>query len=294
MKSLRLLSLLAAWLFGAAAGPVCAADPLLVTVSLLPQKMFVERIGGGHVRTVVLVPPGKSPATYEPTPQQMAEVAASALVLRIGVPFENAWLPRLASVAPHAKVVDLREGLSLRPIDLPPGATKPTGGSGAAGAPDPHIWLAPPLVIRMADRIRDELIALRPEAKAEFAANHVRLTADLQALDENIRTRLADKTQRRFMVYHPSWGYFADAYGLMQMPVEAGWKEPGPRTLQKVIEAAKQNDVRVIFVQPQFSRKAAETVAQAIGGEVLAVDPLAADYLDNLHRVADVFARNLR
>lgn len=285
MYSIRIPFLLAAL---ALHGIVRAAEPLPVAVSLLPQQTFVERIGGTHVRTVVLVPPGKSPASHEPTPQQMEAVAASRLVFRIGVPFEEAWLPRLAQLAPTAKVVDLRDGLKLRPVDLPPGAAARSG-----GAPDPHVWLAPPLVMRMADRIRDELVALLPHAKAEIEANHARFVADLKMLDADIHARLAGKQQRRFMVYHPSWGYFADAYGLTQMPVEAGWKEPGPRTLQRVIEAARQNEVRVIFVQPQFSRKEAEAIAQAIGGEVVAVDPLAADYFDNLRRVAGIFARNL-
>jgi zinc transport system substrate-binding protein len=266
-----------------------AAQPLPVTVSLLPQRLFVDRIGGQQVQTTVLVPPGKNPANYEPSPKQMETVAASRLVFRIGVPFENAWLPRLAQLAPGAKVVDLRDGLNLRPVDLPPGATPHAG-----GAPDPHVWLAPPLVMRMADRIRDELIALRPEARVEFEANHARFIADLKALDSDIRNRLADKKVRNFMVYHPSWGYFADAYGLRQMPVEAGWKEPGPRTLQMVIEGARQSGVRVVFVQPQFSQKEAQTIAQAIEGEVVAVDPLAPDYIDNLRRVADIFARNLQ
>jgi len=268
---------------------VHAADPLPVTVSLLPQQYFVERIGGNHVRTIVLVPPGKSPATHEPTPQQMQAVAASRLVFRIGVPFENSWLPRLAQLAPDARVVDLRDGLKLRPVDLPPGAK-----ANAGGAPDPHVWLAPALVMRMADRIRDELSALRPEAGAEFAANHGRFVADLKALDGEIRNQLATKKSRNFMVYHPSWGYFADAYGLQQMPVEAGWKEPGPRTLQTVIDGARNQGVRVIFVQPQFSQKEAQNIARAIGGEVLAVDPLAPDYIDNLRRVAGIFARNLQ
>lgn len=266
-----------------------ATEPLTVGVSLLPQQTFVEKIGGRHVKVVVLVPPGKSPATHEPTPQQVAAVAAAQLYFRIGVPFETAWLPRLAQVAPQARAIDLREGLKLRPVDLPPGETAKPG-----GAPDPHVWLSPPLAIEMAGRIREALAAARPEAAAEFAENHARFVAELKALDAEIRARLAGKQGRTFMVFHPSWGYFADAYGLKQLPIEAGWKEPGPQTLQRLIEAARAQGIRVIFVQKQFSQREAETVAQAIGGEVVAVDPLAPDYLDNLRRVADVFARALR
>jgi zinc transport system substrate-binding protein len=266
-----------------------AAEPLTVGVSLLPQQTFVERIGGKHVRVVVLVPPGKSPATHEPTPQQIEAVAASRLYFRIGVPFEEAWLPRLAQIAPAAKLVDLREGLSLRAVDMPPGETSQSGGK-----PDPHIWVSPPLVIKMAEQIRAALTAARPAAAAEFADNHARFVAELNALDADIRARLAGKQGRSFMVFHPSWGYLADAYGLKQLPIEAGWKEPGPRTLQLLIDGAKAQGIRVIFVQKQFSQREAETVAQAIGGEVVAVDPLAPDFADNLRRVAEVFARALK
>ena len=267
-----------------------AETPLTVGVSLLPEKYFVERIGGDQVKVEVLVPPGKSPASYEPTPRQMASMAEGNLYFRIGVPFEKSWLPRLQQAVPGMKVVDLRSGLKLRPVDLPSGASVTPGGEDT----DPHIWLSPPLVIRMADLIRDELIAQRPAARAAFEANHARFVGDLKSLDEDIRTRLARKTRRHFMVFHPSWGYFADAYGLVQIPIEAGWKEPGPQTLARLIDDAKARNIRVIFVQKQFSQIQAETVAQAIGGEVLAVDPLAADYLDNLRRVSDVFARTLQ
>lgn len=271
------------------ANAAAAAEPLTVGVSILPQQTFVERIGGKHVRVVVLVPPGKSPATHEPTPQQAEAVAASRLYFRIGVPFEEAWLPRLAQIAPAANVIDLREGLSLRPVDMPPGEAAKAGGK-----PDPHVWVSPPLVVKMADRIRAALSAARPDAAAEFADNHARFVAELNALDADIRARLAGKQGRSFMVFHPVWGYFADTYGLKQLPIEAGWKEPGPRTLQLLIDGAKERGIRVIFVQKQFSQREAETVAQAIGGEVVAVDPLAPDFVDNLRRVADVFAKALR
>jgi zinc transport system substrate-binding protein len=264
-------------------------EPLVITVSIEPQKFFVTRIGGAQVRVNVLVPPGRSPASYEPTPQQMAALSASPLIFRIGVPFENAWLPRLAELAPNARLIDMRKGLTLRPIDLPPGSAIQS-----EGAPDPHIWLSPPLVMRMADQIRDTLIAERPEAAAEFQRHHATFVAELKALDADIRGRLAEKKGRNFMVYHPSWGYFADAYGLRQLPVEAGWKEPGPRTLQNVIDDARKNNVRVIFVQPQFSQKEAQRIAEAISGALVVIDPLAADFVDNLRRVADIFVRNMQ
>lgn len=268
---------------------VAASDkPVTVSVSILPLKTFVERIGGRHVQAVVLVPPGKSPATYEPSPRQMETVAASSLYFSIGVPFEKSWIPRLKGVAPQIGIVDLQQGITLRPVDLPPGAPKSAGGQS-----DPHIWLSPPLVMTMADRILEALSTLKPEARTDFAANHHRFVTELNVLDQDIRTRLARKKNRSFMVFHPSWGYFADAYGLKQIPIEAAWKEPGPKALQHFIEYAKKQETKVIFIQKQFSDKEALAVAQSIGGEVVSVDPLSPDYVSNFRKVADVFARSL-
>lgn len=267
---------------------------MTVGVSLLPQRYFVERIGGDQVKALVLVPPGKSPATYEPTPRQMEELSSAPLYFRIGVPFEKSWLPRMQQAIPGITVIDLRNGLSLRPIDHPLSNAGKAPNSTIGAPPDPHIWLAPPLVIEMADHIRDALSAARPEAKTLFEANHARFVADLKALDSEVRNLLAAQKGRYFLVFHPSWGYFADAYGLKQLPIEAGWKEPGPKLLAGVIDEAKARNIHVIFVQTQFSSREAQTVADAIAGEVIAVDPLALDYLDNLRRVAAIFARNLQ
>lgn len=273
--------------------PVSAAEPLNVYVSLLPMKYFVERVGGAHVRVTVMVGPGQSPATYEPSPRQMAGLSTARAYFRIGVPFENVWMGRIVSARPGLKIVDLRDGIELKPIDSSPSASA-TRSAGGPGALDPHIWTAPPLVKVMAARIRDALTGLAPARVAAFADGYRRFAADLDALDTEIRKTLAGRRERTFLVFHPSWGYFARAYGLTQIAIEAEGKEPGPRALGVVIEEARRRGTRVVFVQKQFSRSDAKAVASAIGGEVVVIDPLAEDFLANTRSVAAAFARNFR
>jgi zinc transport system substrate-binding protein len=298
-------------LLGGSAG----ADPLRVFVSVLPQKTFVERVGGPGVEVQVMVQPGASPHTYDPTPRQVAALARADLYVAVGVSFEDAWMGRIRAANPRMQVLDSSQGIDLRAMEAPdhdaepghghadegqPAVARGLGGQGTGPAEagegvghdhqvrDPHLWTSPPLVKQMAAGIRDALTQLDPGNGPTYAANYAAFAAELDSLDREIRARLAGVANRRFMVFHPAWGYFADTYGLTQVPIERGGKEPGPRALAALIDQARREQVRVIFVQPQFSRKAAAQVASAIGGRVEVMDPLAPDYLGNLRRVASV------
>jgi zinc transport system substrate-binding protein len=289
---LLLLPLCDSSLAGAAQG----VEPLRVFVSVLPQKTFVEKVGGDRVQVEAMVQPGDSPHTYDPTPRQVAALARADLYVAIGGTFEDAWMGRIRGVNPKMQVLDTGEGIALRPIE----AHADADGHGADGhdhehgPSDPHLWTSPLLVKQMALRIRDSLSGLDPANAALYATNAAAFAAELDALDRDIRARLAGVAGSRFMVYHPAWGYFADTYGLIQIPIEHEGKEPGPRALAALIDQARRDGVRLIFVQPQFSRKAAAQVAAAIGGRVEVVDNLAADYAANLRRVADALAQTGR
>lgn len=253
------------------------AEPLRIFVSVPPQKAFAEKVGGDHVEVRVMVRPGHSPATYEPTPKQIEALGKSALYVRIGVPFENAWMSRIRATNPAMRELDARAGIDLRILE-------------GKLAPDPHIWTSPPLVKQMAASIRDTLTVLDPANGENYANNYDAFAIELDALDRDIRALLEGLTNRRFLVFHPAWGYFAATYGLTQIPIEQEGKEPGARTLAELIQQARREKVKVIFVQPQFDEKSARQVARDIGGRVVAIDPLSADYLDNLRRVAQQIA----
>lgn len=260
-------------------------------VSVLPHKYFVERIGGQQVRVSAMVLPGANPAVYEPKPGQMAELSRAALYFAAGVPFETVWLPRFQGINEKMRVVAVGAGIARRRMSAHhhesdgQGATK--SGAGEATVLDPHIWLSPPLVLLQARNIWKALCETDPAHAASYDANYRAFVDEIVVLDVKIRNTLAPSGPNpSFMVFHPAWGYFAAAYSLRQWPVELEGKEPKAGDLKELIRQAHQRRVRVIFVQPQFSTRSAKIVAEAIGAELIPLDPLSEDWADNLLRAA--------
>ena len=256
-------------------------QPLKITVSILPQEYFVKRIGGDLVQVATLVQPGQSPATYAPTPRQMAGLATSAIYFRIGVPFENVLIPKLARSIPKLTIVDQHQGLEMMLLEdshIEHGEDH--------GDLDPHTWLDPILALKQSVVIRDTLIRFDPKGATEYNNNFASLAQDLKNLDENLKKALKPFAGSSIYVFHPAFGYFCRAYGLTQKAINPKGKEPGARYLARLIEQARDDNVQIIFVQPQFSDKAARTIAQSIGGKVVALDPLAKNYLTNMQSIA--------
>jgi len=257
-------------------------------VTILPQAYFVERIGGKHVAVEVMVGPGQSYHSYEPAPRQMADLAGARVYFTIGVPFERTLVEKIHSTNPHLVVVDTREGIKLRPsTDHCEDELHDHPGEGNK---DPHIWLDPKLVKTQAQTIATALARLDPAHALDYDANCRAFQADLDAADARAAKTLAPYKGREFFVFHPSFGYFGDAYGLKQLAVEESGKEPGGRDLAEMIERAKKAGVHTIFVQPQFATSSARTVASEIGGDLVSLDPLAKDYLANLDVMAGKIA----
>ena len=282
------------------------AEPLRVFASVLPIKTFIEQIGGKHVDVQAMVRPGFNPHTYDPTPQQIIALADAELYVRTGVPFEQAWMTRIRSANPKMQVLDARDGISLRELEAHDHHEHGHGHDKAAAhedhhhddahadEKDPHVWTNPALVRHMSGVIRDKLSELAPLHAEDFARNYDAFVAELNTLDRELHALLGPLPNRKFMVFHPAWGYFADAYGLTQIPIENEGKEPGARALAALIDQAKHDGIKVVFVQPQFDKRQARQVAKAIGGAVITADPLAADYLDNLRRVGHEFSKALQ
>jgi zinc transport system substrate-binding protein len=266
------------------------AEPLKVFVSVPPLKTFVEKIGGNHVDVGAMVRPGYNPATYDPTPKQIGALAKTDLYISTGVPFERAWMERIRSANPDMLMIDARAGIDLRMTENHEEVNQDNKSHPAKSGHDSHVWTSPPLVKHMARNIRDSLTELDPQNSQDYMRNTEVFSAELDRLDRDIRAMLQDLPNRRFMVFHPSWGYFADSYGLIQVPIENEGKAPGARALTTLIERAKDEHMKIIFVQPQFDNKSASRVAHAIGGHIVAIDPLSPDYADNLRKVAQRIA----
>lgn len=271
-------------------------EKLKVFVSILPQKFFIEQIGKEAVDVDVMVQPGASPHTYEPKPQQMVAISRTRLYFAIGVQFEKAWLKRIASSNPAMKIINTHEGIEKVPM-ISHGHDKEVGHqvhSHEEGEPDPHIWLSPPLVLIQARNILVALQKADPPNFELYEANYRSLASKIIDLDSELRKIFKAKKGLSFMVFHPAWGYFARSYGLSQIPIELEGKEPKPAQLKKLIQEARDKNVKIIFLQPQFSARSAEQVAKEIGGQVVTVDPLALDWEANMKEVAEKFHNALR
>ncbi len=251
----------------------------VVFTSIPPQAWLVASLAGDLVQTEVLLPPGASPATYEPTPKQMAALDRSQLYLQIGVPFEHVLLDKISSLMPQLQVVDCRVGVELEPMD-----------SGAhhhgPGATDPHIWLDPERMKIIARNTATALKGLLPEKTSIIEERLDTLIGDLDATDRRVAAALAPFTGRRVIVFHPAFGYFTRRYGLVQTAIEFDGKAPSARRLASIVEEMDSWQARALFVQPQFSRSSAERVARALNCEIIELDPLAGNYLTNLEHMA--------
>lgn len=263
-----------------------SSGKLIVAVSILPLAEFVEQVGGDNVRTVVMVPPGIDPHTYEPTPGQLKNLSNAQMYVKVGsgYSFEIVSMDKFQSINSRMLVVNSSAGIKQIMIE-----NDPDGDTGL----DPHVWTSPLNAKIMVKNIYDGFVTVDPENEAIYKQNYDSYIAKLDEADAKLKAALAGKEGSSFIVYHPAWGYLAGDYGLHEISIEVEGKEPSAQDMQKLIDTAKEKGIKVIFVQKGFSTASAETIATQIGGEVVEVDPLAKDYIDNLDRVSNAFAKGL-
>jgi len=252
------------------------AEPIRVFVSIPPQAYFVQRVGGDRVEVEVLLRPGQSPATFDPTPKQIDRLAQADIWFQIGVPFERSLGPRVAFSLPNLEVAQTQEGVTFRSLSR----------SGKSENRDPHIWLDPDLVKIQAKNICHALSASNPDHATEYSENLFRFEEDLDSLAKEISSILEPVRGKDLPVFHPAFGYFADRFGLKQVAIEVEGKQPGIKQLQEWIDKARAEGIQVLFVQSEFSTKAVEVIAAAIPARVVVLDPLAGDYMKNIRRMA--------
>ena len=266
-----------------------------VFVSIAPQKYFVEKIAQTQVEVSVLVQPGASPATYEPKPKQMIALSKTKIYFAIGVPFERVWLKKIAVANPNMQIINTQNGITKIPMETyHQHEREHPKGTNNNIVHDPHIWLSPNLVKIQARNILNALLVLNQANKPVYKAGYKKFIAEIESLDVELKTIFTGKKETKFMVFHPSWGYFANEYGLKQIPVEIEGKNPKPADLVRLIKHANTLKIKIIFVQPQFSNASAGVIAQAIGGQIAFVDPLALNWADNLRQVGAKFKAALR
>lgn len=258
---------------------------LKAAVTIVPQATFVKAVGGDLVDVVTVVPPGGNPENYSPTPQQMLQITDARLFFAIGVPSEaTTILPKIKDLNPDMKIVDLPQLVDqVYPPSLFP-----------SGERDPHMWLSPRRVKEIVRITADELSNLDPAHRDIYARNAAAYAAQLDQLDQEIKNSLANMDDRTFIVYHPAFGYFAADYGLEMIALESEGKEATAVDLQKVIDLARQKQIKVVFYQAEIDSKQSRTLAEEIGGQAEMIAPLDPDYINNLRKTAQTFARVLK
>ncbi|HCC53817.1 MAG TPA: ABC transporter substrate-binding protein [Desulfobulbaceae bacterium] len=271
-----------------------SATKTLIFVTVPPQAFLAKKIGGETVKVHTLVSKEQDPHTFEPTPRQAATLAGAKLFFTVDIPFEKQLAAKVAASNRNLRIVDSTIGIIRLPLTEPHHHKTTAKEAHSDNEADPHLWLAPDNLRIMADNMAAALSATMPERKEFLQKNLATLQKELNAIDRRLATTLAPHRGKTFYVFHPAFGYFANAYGLKQKAVEINGKSPTPRQLTALIRQAREDRVRTIFVQPQFDSKSANTVARAINGTVVPIDPLAQEVLQNLASITAAIEHALK
>lgn len=258
-----------------------ASGTIKVALTIAPLGEFVRALGGEKVDVTLVVPPGAEPHTFEPTPSLMIDMARADLYVMNGAGLEF-WMDKLLEANKRMAVVDSSQGVAL---------LQESEGDGEI---DPHIWLSLPNAAIQVNNICSGLIKVDPQNKDFYIKNRDVYLEKLNALDEELNVTFAGKRGKIFIVHHPAWTYFARDYDLSQVPLMENEKEPGPRYLAEVIQLARENNITTIFVEPQFNPRSAEVIAREMNASIVALDPLAGNYLDNMRNASRKIAQSLK
>ncbi len=260
------------------------SEKLAVAVSIVPQETFVKAVAGDLVEVVTMIPSGQSPENFQPTPDLLEKFSKSKIYFSIGVPTES------SSILPKAK--DLNSSLKIINLDNEVAKVYPDR-EFAPGKRDPHIWLSPKRTKVMIDIIKEELSKIDPKNKSIYEKNANEYVKKLDKVDNDIKLSLTNLKNKSIIVYHPAFGYFCDDYGLNMIALEEEGKESSPQDLQKIIDMAKEKEIKTIFYQAEIDSKQSKTFADEIGGKTELIAPLSPDYIKNLEKIANVFKQVL-
>lgn len=260
-----------------------STDERIITVTIEPQRYFTEAIAGDKFTVCSMVPKGSSPETYDPTPQQLVSLGKSEAYFRIGyIGFERSWMDRLLNNTPHIQVFDTSKG-----IDLIFESAFEHGDHHHEGGVEPHIWNSTTNALIIAGNTFKALTVLDKKNEAYYKARYDSLCQRIEQTDSLIRQELSTpEADHAFIIYHPALSYFARDYGLHQISIEEGGKEPSPAHLKELMDICCKEGVRIIFVQPEFDKHNAEIIANQTGTRVVSINPLSYDWEKEMLNVA--------
>ncbi|MGO3168270.1 metal ABC transporter solute-binding protein, Zn/Mn family [Senegalia sp. (in: firmicutes)] len=270
---------------------------ITVAAGIPPIKGFIDAITQGDMEVVTMIPPGNSPTNYQPSPKELQKFSDAKVYFAMGVPAENSnIIPKAKDLNENIEIVNLAKGVSeVYPMrnfseDEDHSHEEDEDHEGE----DPHIWLSPKRVIEMIDIIRDKLIEISPENEETYKENAENYKDELSTIDDSIKETLKGVKNQSFIIYHPSFGYFADDYGLNMIAIEESGKEASAKRITEVIDFAKDNNIKFVFYQGEFSSTQAETIAKEIDGEAIKVNPLSEEYIENMKNISEKFKEVLK
>jgi len=237
----------------------------------------------------VLIPPGANPAAYEISLSDMRVVNDADVWFTLGLQRETTWIPELSSINDGLRIASTINGITRLPIGRYgiPGEQNETNG----GDPDPHVWLSPAMVRLQAEAICETLCETDPANQGTYTQNLEVFLGEIDVLQARIHSLLDRYAGEGFMVFHPAWGYFADEFNLIQVPIEIAGSEPSPGEMARLVSYGRNSSVKIVFVSPQFSEVSAETIAEEMNASVAFIDPLAPDWAENILFVAQEISR---
>ena len=277
----RLIPILTIFICFACGNTAQKSEKAIITVTIEPLRYFTEAIAGKNYQVVSMVPKGSSPESYDPTPQQLVNLSKSQAYFRIGhIGFEQAWMKKLEANCPDMKVYDTSKG-----IDLIRDKGHWHGDHFHEGGVEPHIWNSTQNALIIVDNIYQALCELDTTHQADYKYRLDSLKQSIQQTDAETR-RLLENADSTFLIYHPALSYFARDYGLKQISIEEGGKEPSPAQLKKLIETCRNENVHTIFVQQEFDQRNAQLIAHELGIDIVSINPLSYDWTEEILRTA--------
>ena len=277
----KLIYILTLFILSACGNTTHKSEKPILTVTLEPLRYFTEAIAGDNYEVVSMVPKGSSPESYDPTPQQLVNLSKSQAYFRIGyIGFEQAWMKKLEANCPNMKVYDTSKG-----IDLIRDKGHWHGDHFHEGGVEPHIWNSTQNALIIVDNIYQALCELDTTHQADYKYRLDSLKQSIQQTDAETR-RLLENADSTFLIYHPALSYFARDYGLKQISIEEGGKEPSPAQLKKLIETCRNENVHTIFVQQEFDQRNAQLIAHELGIDIVSINPLSYDWTEEMLRTA--------
>ena len=278
----KLIYILTLFILSACGNTTQKSEKPILTVTLEPLRYFTEAIAGDNYEVVSMVPKGSSPESYDPTPQQLVNLSKSQAYFRIGyIGFEQAWMKKLEANCPNMKVYDTSKG-----IDLIHDKGHWHGDHFHEGGVEPHVWNSTQNALIIADNIYQALCELDSTHQEDYQKRLDVLKQTIRQTDANVHT-LLENADSTFLIYHPALSYFARDYGLKQVSIEEGGKEPSPAQLKTLIETCRNENVHTIFVQQEFDQRNAQLIANELGVNIISINPLSYDWVKEMIRIAE-------